>query len=72
MDNKLNEMLSNVPSAKSAALERKQILNHLHHQVNQQAHQITNAQQEIAAVKTILNDARQRLERIKNRNIQSK
>lgn len=54
-------------STQCAAANRKRILDYLNQQVNKQANQITSAQQEIAAVKSILCDARQRLERIKNR-----
>lgn len=67
MDKELIKMTSNIPSTKNVSTNRKQILNYLNHQVNKQADKITNAQQEIAAVKVILCDARQRLDRIKNR-----
>lgn len=72
MDKKLNELTSNIPSTPGEAMNRKQILNYLNQQVNRQADQITNAQREMAAVKVVLRDARQRLERIKNRENQSK
>lgn len=72
MDKELNELTSNNPSTYGTNTNRKQILNYLNQQVNKQADQITNAQQEIAAVKVVLYNARQRLERIKNRENQSK
>lgn len=68
MDKESNKMTSNIPSTNN----RKQILNYLNHHVNEQADQITNAQQEIAAVKVVLCDARQRLVRIQNRENQPK
>lgn len=67
-----NEFTSNITSIQRAAANRKQILSHLNQQVNEQADRIKNAQQEIAAVKKTLGDALQRLERIKNRDNQSK
>lgn len=66
MDKESNKMTSITSTTRYATGNRKQILNYLNHQVNKQADKITNAQQEIAAVKVILCDARQRLERIKN------
>lgn len=73
MEKESNKMTSNIPSTQCVTNNnRKQILNYLNHQVNKQADKITNAQLEIAAVKVVLCDAKQRLERIKNRENQPK
>lgn len=69
MDNESNK---NIPTEECVTTNRKQILKYLNHEVNKQADHITNAQREIEAVKRILGDARQRLERIKKPVNQSK
>lgn len=68
MDKESKEITSKeiTASIQCFAANRKQILNYLKHEVDEQTNRITNAQQEIVTLKTVLSDARNRLERIKN------
>lgn len=71
MDNESNKITQSTSSTQCVII-RKQILNYLNQEVNKHTLQIANAQREIAAVKMILGDAKQRLERINNRENQPK
>lgn len=71
MENGSNKFKSSTSSAQYVAV-RKRILDYLNREANKHADQISNAQREIAAVKVILTDARQRLERINHRQQQTK
>lgn len=70
MDKEANRIPPNTRSVQCATANRKQIIKYLSLKVNEQDDRITNAQQEIAATKTIINGAKQRLERLKNANRQ--
>lgn len=57
------------PQGEDVEIDRPTMLNNLRHQVNIQGEKITDAQQKIEQMKTILTDARRRLEILKKRNV---